>query len=119
MTPFGTTLFTMWKGRLVGTDGEGNRYYEERGRPRRRRARRWVVYRGDAEASRVPPDWHAWLHYTVDDPPNEEAQTQRPWQKPHLPNLTATAAAYRPPGHEYEGGKRAAATGDYEPWRPS
>ena len=43
----------------------------------------------------------------------------RPWQKPHIPNRTGTAEAYRPPGHEFKGGRRAAATGDYEPWTPS
>jgi NADH:ubiquinone oxidoreductase subunit len=42
-----------------------------------------------------------------------------PWQKPHQPNLTGTAQAYRPPGHDYRGGHRAKATGDYEPWQPS
>ena len=41
-----------------------------------------------------------------------------PWQKPHLPNATGTAASYRPPGHDYEGGHRARATGDYEAWTP-
>lgn len=118
----GTRLFTLWKGRLVGVDDTGNRYYEERrrlGRRRGRKVRRWVIYQGgEVEASRVPPEWHAWLHYTTDDPPNDEAP-RRPWQKEHRPNRTGTPDAYHPPGHEYEGGKRDRATGDYEPWRPS
>lgn len=113
---FGTWLFTRLNGRRVGTDAAGNVYYEDK-RPRaERRTRRWVVYNGDVEASRVPPEWHAWLHYTVDAPLAETAR--RPWQKPHVPNATGTALSYRPSGHDYQGGHRARATGDYEPWTP-
>jgi NADH:ubiquinone oxidoreductase subunit len=35
-----------------------------------------------------------------------------------LPNATGTPLAYRPPGHDYEGGNRAPAADDYEPWTP-
>lgn len=112
----GTRLFTMFKGNRVGQDSAGNVYYEER-RPRPGyRIRRWVDYKGAVEASAVPPEWHAWLHHTTDAPLAETAR--KPWQKPHLANATGTAASYRPPGHDYEGGKRAAATGDYEAWTP-
>jgi NADH:ubiquinone oxidoreductase subunit len=75
-----------------------------------------VTYAGRPEASSVPPEWHAWLHYLTDAPLPAEAR--RAWQKPHQPNPTGTAASYRPPGHDYAGGKRAAATGDYEAWTP-
>jgi NADH:ubiquinone oxidoreductase subunit len=112
----GTQIFTWLNGRRVGTDADGNVYYTERsgGRPR---PRRWVMYRrGPVEASRVPPEWHAWLHYTTDAPLPE--QNRRPWQKPHLANATGTEAGYRPAGHDYKGGRRAAASGDYEAWTP-
>ena len=33
-------------------------------------------------------------------------------------NLTGTGDAYRPGGHEFKGGERASATGDYEAWSP-
>lgn len=117
--PLGTWLFTTFSGKRVGTDGAGNRYFEERRHPKSRRAKRWVIYKGAAEASLVPPEWHAWLHFTVDTTPVDRPPVIKPWQKPHLPNLTGTQNAYRPAGHDYEGGKRAKATGDYEPWRPS
>ena len=85
----GTRLFTLLKGRSVGTDAAGNIYYEER-RPRpQRRIRRWVAYAGTPEASDVPPEWHAWLHYTTDAPLAETAR--RPWQTSYVPNLTGTA----------------------------
>lgn len=116
MNTLGTRLFTMLKGHRVGTDADKNAYYEER-RPRAgRRSRRWVVYVGQPEATKVPPEWHAWLHYTTDAP--LPAGARRSWQKPHLPNLTGTIDSYRPPGHDYRGGQRAAASGDYEAWTP-
>lgn len=117
MNTLGTRLFTWLHGRLVGTDPEGNRYYlEHKPRLHGPRPRRWVLYNGEVEASRVPPEWHAWLHYTTDEPIPMRAR--KAWQQPHLPNLTGTAASYRPPGHDYRGGNRAPATGDYESWTP-
>ncbi len=112
----GTWLFTRLKGRRVGADSLGNVYYEER-RPRPGyRKRRWVAYAGVAEASVVPPEWHAWLHHTTDAPLTGQPKWR--WEKPHQPNPTGTPASYRPPGHDYSGGQRARATGDYEAWTP-
>ena len=113
----GTWLFTRLRGRQVGSDGAGNIYYEDR-KPRAGslRVRRWVMYAGDPEASKVPPEWHAWLHYTTPTPLPEAGR--RPWQKPHQANVTGTPESYRPPGHDYNGGQRARATGDYEAWTP-
>jgi len=34
------------------------------------------------------------------------------------PNLTGTPYAYRPSGALERGGRRAAASGDYQPWKP-
>ena len=82
-------IYTALRGKLVGTDATGNRYYVQRkgvgplGVPRR-----WVIYK------------------------------HRPWQKPHRMNMTGTPEAYRPPGSILASGKRPEATGDYKPWRP-
>jgi len=43
---------------------------------------------------------------------------RKPWQKPWRPNATGTGLAYRPPGHQLMGGKRAKADGDYQAWTP-
>lgn len=115
------TRFTIWKqGRVVGTDEFGNRYYEQvsglpgpHGRPRR-----WVTYKSMSEATLVPPDWHGWLHFTVDTPPTEESYAPRPWQKSHRMNMTGTPAAWRPSGSILTAASRPKATGDYKPWRP-
>jgi len=77
-----------------------------------------VLYNGIVEASRVPSQWHGWLHHTVATPPQPGEEAVQPWQKEHLPNLTGTDLAYRPPGSILRGGQRAKASGDYEPWQP-
>jgi len=110
---WGTWLFTLRKGERVGEDSDGNVYYRERnGR------RRWVIYNGEAEASRVPAEWHGWLHHTVDTAPSEQAPVVKAWEKPHQANVTGTTQAYFPQGSLNAGGARARATGDYEAWTP-
>lgn len=112
------TLFTTWlKGEFVGKDQYGNRYFQERKQPKAgQRRRRWVLYSGKIEASKIPPEWHAWLHYTVDEP--IKVDEKKPWMKEHLPNLSGTVNAYVPSGDDRRGGNRAKGTGDYEAWTP-
>ena len=83
-----------------------------------RKERRWVVYKGEPDASKIPPEWHAWMHHTVTKPPAAKNPLRRKWQIPYQPNMTGTDKAYLPEGHTLRGGKRAAATGDYEAWTP-
>ena len=110
----GTLLFTWRHGRLVGTDDQGNRYYESRdGR------RRWVIYNGLAEASRIPPEWHRWIHFTAAEPPSVKPPVVKPWEKPHRPNPTGTPAAHFPPGSLNRPDRRKSAPKPhYEAWRP-
>ncbi len=115
----GTRIFTWLKGDEVGRDAFGNRYYKEKAVADPTLQRRWVIYQGEPEASKVPPDWHAWLHRLTDAVPAPGQGRPHPWTKEHHPNLTGTPLAYRPPGHQLKGGQRARSTGDYEPWRPS
>lgn len=110
-------FFVRLSNRRVGTDRFGNSYYESRAKqPIYQRTRRFVLYAGAADPTMVPPEWHAWLHHTV---PAALAETRRyPWQQEHQPNLTGTAGAYRPAGHDYAGGARRVTGGDYEAWTP-
>ena len=114
----GTRLFTWFRGEFVGKDEFGNRYFRERRVKPGRRDRRWVLYRGEAEASKVPALWHAWLHRTMDETPATSHVHLPSWQKEHEPNRTGSPRASRPPGHVLSRGQRAPATGDYEPWQP-
>ena len=108
---FGTQLWTWRKGRKVGEDALGNLYYNNADD-----SRRWVVYNGAMEASRIAPDWHGWLHRTYDEPPTDRPMVHKAWEKPHIENLTGTAAAYAPAGsirRAHPADRR-----DYEAWRP-
>lgn len=113
---FGTWLALRGKTR-VGEDSLGNVYYEG-GRDGSGIVRRWVIYSGSTDASRIPPEWFGWMHHQVDDIPARSLPAPRVWQKPALPNLTGTPLAYRPLGAMEKGGYRAPATGDYEAWTP-
>lgn len=111
-------IMTWLRGNPIGTDRFGNRYFEER-RPRPgRRPRRWVLFNGEPEPTKVPPEWFGWLHHASDRPLPENSPFHKPWQKEHRPNLSGTLEAYRPPGHSLEQGRRPRATGDYEAWTP-
>jgi NADH:ubiquinone oxidoreductase subunit len=119
-------IFTWWSGATIGTalslrnakrvgsDALGNFYYEGKPLPDGRK-RRFVSYDGANDASRVPPEWHGWLHHSIDDLPDMSLPPVRRWEKEPKANLTGTDQAYRPAG---AAGKRAAATGDYEAWTP-
>lgn len=117
-TNFGTWLFTKFNGEKVGDDRFGNTYYRLSKPGSGARERRWVIYADDREASTVPPEWQGWLTHTLVDPPSEAPPVERPWIKPHQPNLTGSDAAYKPPGALDRANDREQATGDYEPWVP-
>jgi NADH:ubiquinone oxidoreductase subunit len=131
MLKFFKRLFAWWDGatlgalfdilrraRRVGEDEFGNAYFEERRVSLEGRPRRYVVYNGYADASRVPPDWHGWLHHTFKEPPTVAPLKRRAWEKEHRPNLTGTVHAYHPKGSLSRPGARAETSGDYEAWTP-
>lgn len=116
---WGTRLTTALRGRLVGEDATGNRYYEAtRGYLPNGKSRRWVIFNGEAEPTKVGADWHGWLHYTVDTPPTKDSYVPKPWQIGHRANPTGSASAYRPPGSVLAAGKPASVQGQYQPWKP-
>lgn len=110
---WGTRLWIKRFGEFVGEDEFGNRYYQDK-----RANRRYVTYAGYADASTIPPGWHGWMHFRTDVPPPRAAYQPHDWEKPHEPNLTGTAAAYRPEGSLLNSGQRPRVTGDYEAWSP-
>ena len=86
----GTRIFTIFFGKFVGKDIFGNRYYENKS------GRRWVIYKNEVEATKIPNDWYCWIHHTnnkLSDPNNIK---KFDWQKPHLPNQTGTEDSYHP-----------------------
>ena len=123
---FFKNLFTWWEGattgtRLavgrgwdkVGTDVNGNVYYRSK-----KGDRRWVMYSGINDTSRIPPEWYAWMHKQIDDVPDKALPPAPKYLREPRPNLTGTEHAYRPSGALERGGQRQAASGDYEAWTP-
>lgn len=109
----GTSLFTWRNGERVGTDSLGNVYYQAK-----KDKRRWVIYNGSNDASRIPPDWYSWMHHQIEELPDEALPPVPKFLKDAQPNRTGTAEAYRPSGALERGGQRAAASGDYQAWTP-
>lgn len=112
----GTWLYTKRFGKPVGTDSQGNLYYQTQDG-----SRRWVIYATTSEASKIPPDWHAWIHKMVDTPPSQQPFVTKSWEKPHQENATGTHNAYVPPASLTLKGtnQRRKASGDYESWTPT
>ena len=106
-----TQLFTWRHGKRVGEDDQGNIFYQTADG-----ARRWVIYTGEAEATRVSPAWHGWLHHTYQEPPTDKPLSRKDWEKPHLENLPGTALAYAPAGSIRR--EDPADRKDYEAWSP-
>ena len=120
LSPVHMTSVRIFSGaKCVGKDQMGNKYYTAKPRKGYKRDRRWVTYQGVPEATKIPPEWHAWMHHQSDEIPSSDSPSfRRQWQKPHKPNMTGTNEAYRSPGHILKGGQRDKATGDYEAWSP-
>ncbi|MET0240313.1 MAG: NADH:ubiquinone oxidoreductase subunit NDUFA12 [Sphingobium sp.] len=113
----GTSLFSARNGSKVGEDYAGNLYFQG-GKDVHGNPRRWVIYNGANDASRVPAEWHGWLHGNIDGTPESNLPPPRIWETDFTPNLTGTERAYRPSGALEQGGRRQMATGDYEAWNP-
>ena len=76
------------------------------------RERRFVIYKGIVEASKVPQEWNAWLHHVTDKPPLENKKLS--WLKDHSPNLTGSPFAY-----EYQDQKKTKKVKNiYTTWSP-
>jgi NADH:ubiquinone oxidoreductase subunit len=112
----GTWLYTKRFGNPVGSDSDGNIYYQNKDK-----TRRWVIYPTISEATKIPPDWHAWIHKMVDIPPSQQPFIVKSWEKPHQENFTGTQNAYTPPASLTleNSDKRRKASGDYEAWTPN
>ena len=88
----GTFVHTLFTGKFVGRDQFGNKYYSNV-----KKKKRWVIYKDNIEASKIPPEWHSWIHFLTINRPSDNAK-KFAWQKKHEENLTGTKNAYKPEG---------------------
>ncbi len=108
-----TLLNSALTGEKVGSDAQGNTYDRAKkpfpkGHPWAGRERRWVIYNGANDASRIPAEWHGWLHGSFDGLPESNLPPPRQWETEYSPNATGSSAAYSP----------AHVVRDYESWSP-
>ena len=87
----GTFIYTLFRGKFVGRDQFGNKYYSNT------KGKRWVIYNNTVEPSKIPPEWHLWIHFLTIKKP-KDTKNKFPWQKQHEENLTGTIKAYKPEG---------------------
>ena len=114
----GTRIYTWIYGKLVSEDEFGNRYYCNSKNFEDPKAKRWVMFNGEIEASKIPPHWHSWLHKTINIPPINYSHKYL-WQKNIEPNLTGTSKAYFP-NSKYlaKSNKNKKIDIEYEKWQP-
>ena len=87
----GTRIHTFLKGKFVGQDEFGNKYYENKNR-----SKRWVIYQGEIDASKISYDWYSWIHFTKNKIELNQKIKKYSWQRPHSPNKTGTSRSYHP-----------------------
>ena len=75
----------------MGSDEFGNKYYSNL------KKKRWVIYKDIVESTKIPPEWHLWIHFLTNSKPESNVKKLN-WQKKHEENLTGTSKAYKPDG---------------------
>ena len=85
---FGTKIETLFFGKFVGKDHLGNKYYENK------KAKRWVIYAEEIDASKIPVEWYSWMHFTPNKIEKKHNLEKYEWQKPHQSNWTGNDQAY-------------------------
>ena len=86
----GTRIQTLLFGKLVGEDHLGNKYYQNKS------GKRWIIYKGEVEASKIPVEWYSWMHYTNNKIENLHKFKKYNWQKDSIPNQTGSENSYHP-----------------------
>ena len=84
----GTKLMTIFSGKYIGRDVLGNKYYESK------KGKRWVIYNGEIDASKIPNEWYSWIHFINNKIENNHDLEKYNWQKPHQSNQTGTDNAH-------------------------
>tara|TARA_B100001173_G_C15597693_1_gene383251 strand:+ start:18 stop:386 length:369 start_codon:yes stop_codon:yes gene_type:complete len=103
----GTFIYTLINGKYVGKDEFENKYYTNS------EGKRWVIYKNLIESSKIPPEWHLWIHYMSQNKPSENTNKYS-WQKKYEENLTGTSKTYRPEGSLVNNSKKN--TKKYDAW---
>ncbi len=101
----GTRIQTFFSGKLIGKDNFGNRYYQSKS------GKRWVIYKDEIDASKIPGEWYSWMHSIKNKIENTHDLKKFHWQKLHKPNQTGTEDSYHPKKNNNENDKK------YKSWK--
>ena len=101
----GTRITIFLFGKLVGKDDLGNKYYQTK------KGKRFIIYNGEVDASKIPNEWYSWMHFTKNKIENIHDLDKYEWQKPHLPNQTGTENSYHPNKNNEQNNKK------YKSWK--
>ena len=86
----GTRFTIFFFGKFVGKDNHGNKYYQTK------KGKRFIVYNGEVDASKIPNEWYSWMHFTSNKIEIKSDLKKYKWQKPHKSNQTGTKDYYHP-----------------------
>ena len=86
----GTRIYTLLYGKYKGSDSFGNKYYQNK------KGKRWIIYNGEVDATKIPNEWYSWIHYLNNKIENNFDPKKFIWQKKHTPNQTGTSKAFHP-----------------------
>ena len=86
---FGTLLKTLFFGKLIGKDEQGNKYYKSK------KDERWVVYSSSVEASKIPGEWYLWIHHKIKEITKKKKKNFN-WQKKRKEKLKGKDKSYSP-----------------------
>jgi NADH:ubiquinone oxidoreductase subunit len=100
-------IFIKFSSQKIGDDEFGNQYFQNKN------GKRFVIYKGIPEPSKVPFEWHGWLHHSTNIAPVNIDTHKYSWQKIHLPNLTGTKNSYSP-----KNSLEPKTSATYEAWKP-
>ena len=62
----------------------------------KKKKKRWVIYKGEIDASKISNEWYSWIHFTKNKIEINKNIKKYNWQKPHSSNKTGTSKAYHP-----------------------
>ena len=99
MMKFLVRIYLKFRGTEVGEDQYGNKYFELKRVDSFGRKKRYCLYSGLVEASKIAPEWHPFMHYQIEAKEVPKNIRSYKWQKLALPDLTLSDVKYLPKNH--------------------
>ena len=80
-------FYSKFFAKKVGVDSYENTYFSKKSNSPKNnfREERWIIYEGEVEASKVPPQWNSWLHHATNKIPRDD-EAKPNWIKKHKAN---------------------------------